>query len=171
MKPEALMNKRFVAIGLCLAMILSTFNAMAQGAAQASQSWDVLRQLPIGQELQVERKGGKKSSGTLVSSSDTEVVLARKSKTESFDRNDVRQIWTIAPPSRTKKAIYGGIGAIGGFLVGVPIAVSLGFKQCGGSCADEGAGVFGALIGLPVAGALAGRALARGKRTLIYVAP
>jgi hypothetical protein len=165
------MNKRFSAIGLCLAIIFSRTNAFAQGAAQASQSWDVLRQLPIGQKLQVERKSGKKSSGTLASSSDTEVVLARKSKTESFDRNDVKRIWTVEPPSRTKRAIFGGIGAVGGAMAGVMIAVSLGFKQCGGSCADEGAGILAAIIGLPIAGALGGRALVRGKRTLIYSAP
>jgi len=161
----------FAVISLSLAIVFSTSSAMAQGAAQANQSWDVLRQLPVGQELQVERKSGKKSSGTLVSSSDTEVVLARKSKTESFDRNNVKRIWTVDPPSRTKKAIFGGIGAVGGAMAGVMIAVSLGFKQCGGSCADEGAGILAAIIGLPIAGALGGRALARGKHTLIYVAP
>ena len=59
-----------------------------------------------------------------------------------------------------------------GFLVGVPIAVSLVFKQCGGSCADEGTGIVAALGGLPVGGVLVGRALAgKGKRTLIYSAP
>jgi hypothetical protein len=119
----------------------------------------------------VEKRDGKKSTGQIVSCSDTELVIERKGKLETFNRNDVKKVWSVLPPSQTKKAIFGAIGGVGGVMVGVPIAVSLGFKQCGGSCADEGAGALAALIGLPVAGALAGRALATGKRTLIYVAP
>jgi hypothetical protein len=165
------MNKRFVVIGLCLAIALSTTNALAQGTAPANQSWDVLRQLPGVPTLRVEKRDGKKSTGQIVSCSDTELVIERKGKLETFNRNDVKKVWSVLPPSQTKKAIFGAIGGVGGVMVGVPIAVSLGFKQCGGSCADEGAGALAALIGLPVAGALAGRALATGKRTLIYVAP
>jgi hypothetical protein len=45
--------------------------------------------------------------------------------------------------------------------------VSLGFKDCGGSCTSEKAGIVAALIRLSVAGLIGGRALAgKGKRTL-----
>src|SRR5262245_3307730 len=158
---------------LCWILILTTPGVMAQQTATASQSWDVLRQLSVGEEIRVERKvGDKKVSGRMVSLSDTELVIERKRKTETFRRDEVKNIWRVAAPSRRKKAIFGAIGGGLGFFVGVPIAVSLGFKQCGGSCVDEGIGAYAALIGLPVAGALAGRAMAgNGKRTLIYSAP
>ena len=165
------MSKRFVVIGLCLTIALSTTNVLAQGTAPSNQSWDVLRQLPGVQTLRVEKRDGKKSTGQIVSCSDTELVIDRKGKLETFSRNDVKKVWTVAPPNRTKRAIFSAIGAVGGVMAGTTIAVSLGFKQCGDSCADEGAGALAALIGLPVAGALAGRALAMGKRTLIYSAP
>ncbi len=165
------MNKRFVAIGLSLAMVFFALPVMGQGTAPANQLWDVLRQLSGVQTLRVEKRDGKKSTGLIVSCSDTELVIERRGKLETFNRNDVKKVWTVAPPNRAKQAIFSTIGGVGGALAGVTIAVSLGFKQCGGSCADEGAGAIAAIIGLPVAGALAGRALAMGKRTLIYVAP
>ena len=165
------MNKRFVAISLSLAMAFSTLPAMAQNTAPVNQSWDALRQLPGAQTLQVEKQNGKKSTGQIISCSDTELVIERKGKPETFSRNDVKKVWAIAPASRQKKAIFGGIGAGVGIVVGVPLGVSLGFKRCGGNCADEGAAALALLIGLPVAGAFAGRALAKGKRTLIYSTP
>ncbi|MDQ3013546.1 MAG: hypothetical protein M3X11_22935 [Acidobacteriota bacterium] len=165
------MNKRFIVIGLCLAMLFSTLPAMGQTTAPANQSWDVLRQLPGVQTLQAERRDGKKSNGQIVSCSDTELVIERKGKLETFNRNDVKKVWTVAPANRTQKAIFGGIGLLGGVMAGAAIAVSLGFKQCGGSCVDEGAGALAAVIGLPAAGVIGGRALARGKRTLIYSTP
>lgn len=165
------MSSYFVAIGLCLAMTLTSLPVLGQGTTPANQSWDVLRQLPGAQTLQVEKRNGKKSSGQIISCSDTELVIERKGKPETFSRNDVKKVWVIAPASRQKKAIFGGIGAGVGIVVGVPLGVSLGFKRCGGNCADEGAAALALLIGLPVAGAFAGRALATGKRTLIYSAP
>jgi hypothetical protein len=104
--------------------------------------------------------------------SDTELVIEGKGKSLSFSRDEVKNIWRVAPPSRTKQTIFGAIGLSAGLIFGVGIAVGLGFKQCDGSCADEGTGIVAALIGLPVAGALGGRALAgSGKRILIYSAP
>ena len=165
------MNKRFVAIGLCLAMSFSALPVMGQGTSPANQSWDVLRQLPGVQTLRVEKRDGKKSTGQIVSCSDTELVIERKGKLETFNRGDVKKVWSVAQPNRTKQAIFGAIGGFGGILAGTAIAVSLGLKECGGSCADEGTIIIAAMIGLPAAGVIGGRALAMGKRTLIYSAP
>lgn len=165
------MNKRFVAIGLCLAMIFSAFPAMGQGTAPANQSWDVLRQLSGVQTLRVEKRDGKKRTGQIVSCSDAELVIEHKSKLETFNRNDVKKVWSVAPASQAKQTVFGSLGLAGGLLAGTFIAVNLGFKQCGGSCADEGTGIVAAMVGLPVAGVLAGRALARGKHVLIYSIP
>ncbi len=167
---------KIAAFCLCWMLILTSPGVLAQQtnapANAPNQSWDALRQTLSAGRVQVQRKDGKKFSGEVLSLSDTELVIERKGKAESFKRDEVKKVWQVAPPSRRKRAIFGAIGGVAGFLVGVPIAVSLGFKQCGGSCADEGAGMLAALIGLPVAGAFAGRALAgKGKRTLLYSAP
>jgi|SRR5262245_2059981 len=164
---------KIVAFCLCWLLILTAPGVMAQQTTAPNQSWDVLRQLQAGEKLEVERKIGKKKvSGKFVSLSDTELVIKRKRKNESVMRDEVKNIWRVDPPSRRKKAIFGAIGGTVGFFIGLPLGVGLGFKQCGGSCADEGAGIIAALIGLPVAGVFIGHALAgNGKRTLIYSAP
>jgi hypothetical protein len=164
---------KITAFCLCWILILTAPGVMAQQTTALNQSWDFLRQLQVGEKLEVERRTDKKKvSGKFVSLSDTELVIERKGKDERFMRDEVKNIWSVAPPSRRKKVIFsvigGGVGAFFGFV----IALGLGLKQCGGSCADENTGMGAALIGLPVAGVLAGRALAgSGKRALIYSAP
>jgi hypothetical protein len=164
---------KIAAVCLCWILILTAPGVMAQQTTASSQSWDVLRQLQAGEKLRVERKtGAKKVSGKLVSLSDTELVIERKRKNEIFRRDEVKNIWRVAPPSRTKRAIFSVIGGSVGALFGAGIAIGLALDPCNGSCAGEGTGAVAALIGLPVAGVLAGRALAgNGKRTLIYSAP
>jgi hypothetical protein len=170
------MKKNFVALGLCWILIFST-TVMAQQTQATSTNWpntdwNDVRQLLVGEKIAVERKDGKKLRGKTVSVSDAELVLERKKRPETLKRDEVRKVWRIAPPSRVKQTIFGGLGLVGGILAGTFIAVNLGFKQCGGSCADEGTGMIAALIGLPVAGALGGRALAGGgKLTLFYSVP
>ena len=165
------MRSKIATFSLSFLLLLNPLDARAQQTA-ANQSWDVLRQtLPSG-NLRVEKKDGKKISGKVKSISDTELVIERRGKEVIFQRQDVKNVWQVTPPSRAKQTALGAAGLAGGLLAGVFIAVGLGFKQCGGSCADEGTGIVAALIGLPVAGVLAGRWLAgSGKRTLIYSAP
>ena len=169
------MNKSFLVIGLSVAMILATPNVLAQttlATNQAWQAWDDLRQLPADQPLRVERKDGQKFSGLLTSCTAAELLLERGGRVETFPRAEVRKVWRVAPPNRAKQKIFRSMGVLGGVFAGLLIALPLGFKQCGGSCADEKAAMLGAVIGLPVAGGLAGHALGgRGKHTLIYVAP
>jgi hypothetical protein len=164
---------KIAAFCLSWLLILTAHGALAQQPVAPNQSWDLLQQLQAGEKLEVERKTGKKKvSGKLVSLSDTELVIERKGKNERFSRDEVKNIWRVAPPSRRKRAIFSAIGGSVGAMFGVGIAVGLAFNQCGGSCADEKTGMAAAMIGLPVAGVLAGRALAgSGKRALIYSAP
>jgi hypothetical protein len=165
-------NKSLVAIGLCVAMLVSALNVPAQTTVAAGQAWDDLRQLSVNQALRVERKDGKKFSGLLNSCTATELLMERKGRVETFPRAEVRRVWRVGPPNRTKQQLFTGLGVGAGIFAGLIIGVGLGFKQCGSSCADEKAGILGAIVGLPVAGGVAGRALAgRGKHTLIYVAP
>ncbi len=164
---------RIATLSLCWTLILSAPAVMAQQTSAQNQSWDVLRQLRAGEKLEVERKVGKKRvSGKLISLSDTELAIERNGKTESFRSDEVKNVWLVAPPSRKKKVIFAAVGGGVGFLAGATIALGLALKQCGGSCGDEKAGAVAAIVGLPVGGALLGRAVAgKGKRTLIYSAP
>ncbi|MGH9768695.1 MAG: hypothetical protein ACREAB_14795 [Blastocatellia bacterium] len=143
---------KIVAFCLCWILILTAPGVMAQQTTAPNQSWDVLRQLQVGDKLRVERKVGKKKhSGKMVSLSDAELVIERKGKNESFRRDEVKNIWRVAPPSRKKQAILasigGGVGVFFGFIAAVGIAFSEGGSEAG-ACA--------ALVGIPVGGALAG---------------
>jgi hypothetical protein len=164
---------KITAFCLCCFLILNAPGVMAQQPTASNQSWDELRQLRVGEKIEVERKTvSKKVSGNFAGLSDVELVIKRKRKNESFGRDEVKNIWRVAPPSHRKQVVFGTIGGTLGILIGVPLAVGLGFKECGGNCADEGAGIVALLIGLPVAGALIGRKMAgSGKRKLIYSAP
>jgi hypothetical protein len=124
-----------------------------------------------GEKLEAQRKTSKKKiSGRLVSLSDADLIIARKGRSESFSRDEVKNIWLVAPPGRVKQAL-GSIILGAGIIFGIVVAAGLGFRECDGGCAEEGTAVVAALIGIPAAGFLADRALGNGKRTLIYSAP
>src|SRR5262245_52072752 len=165
---------KIAAFCLCWALILTAPGVMAQQTAAPSKSWDVLRQLQGGEKLEVEKKTGKKKvSGRFVSLSDADLIIARKGKTESFSRDEVKNIWRVAPPGRAKRAtgdICKGAGITSG-LIAVISALGLGLRECDGDCANEGVGIIAALAGISVAGFLADRALSKGARILIYSAP
>lgn len=166
------MRAKTISILLCWILLLASPGVLAQQAQSPNQSWDDLRQTLSTGKLQVEKKDGKKVTGQLKSISDAELVIERKGKDLSIERQQVKTIWTVAPPNRAKRRVFGALGFTGGLLGGAVIAVGLGFRQCGGSCADEGTGIVAALIGLPVAGIFLGHKLAGdGKRTLVYSAP
>jgi hypothetical protein len=162
---------KIVAKCLCWVLILTAPGVMAQQTTVPNQSWDALRQLQGGEKLEVQRKTGKKKiSGRLVSLSDADLIIARKGRSESFSRDEVKNIWLVAPPGREKEAL-GSISLGAGILFGIVVAVGLGSRQCDGGCAEEGIGIVAALVGIPAAGYLGNWALRNGKRTLIYSAP
>jgi len=159
---------KIAAFCLCWVLIGATPGVMAQQTAAPNQSWDLLRQLQAGEKIQVERKTDKKKlSGKFVSMSDTELVIERKRKNESFGRDEVKNIWRVKPPSRKKRAIFTSIGGGAGVFLGLISAVVIVFSENGSE-----AGAYAALIGIPIGCAFAGYAMAgSGKRTLIYSAP
>jgi hypothetical protein len=164
---------KIAAFFLCWTVVLTAPGVMAQQTIIPNQSWDVLRQLRAGAKVEVERKVVKKKvSGKLISLSDTELVIERKGKTESFRSDEVKNVWLVAPPSRKKRVIFASIGGGVGFFAGGLIGLSLALKRCQPNCGDEKAGQVVAVVGLSVGGALLGTAMAgNGKRTLIYSAP
>ena len=166
------MRVKTISLLLCWVLLLTSPGVLAQQVQSPNQSWDDLRQTLTAGKLRVEKKDGKKVTGQLKSLSDTELVIRRRGKDLGIERQQVKTIWTVAPPSRVAQTVFGVLGFTGGLIGGAMIAVGLGFKQCGGSCADEGTGIAAALIGLPIAGIFLGHKLAGdGKRTLVYSAP
>jgi hypothetical protein len=159
---------KITAICLCSLLILTAPGFMAQQTTVTNQSWDVLRQLQPGGKLEIESKTVKKKvSGKFVRVSDTELVIERKRKNVSFSRDEVKTIWSVAPPSRKKRAILTAIGGGVGVFFGLIAFVGIIFSEGGSE-----AGAYAALIGIPVGAGLAGYYMAgSGERTLIYYAP
>jgi len=164
---------KIVAFCLCWILVLTAPGVMAQQPAAPNQSWDLLRQLQIGEKVEVERKTGEnKLTGKFVSQSDTELVIERKRKNLSFGRDGVKNIWRVKPPSRKKRAILTAAGGGAGLFAGGLIGLALALDRCQPNCGDEKAGAVAAVVGLTAGGALLGHAMAgNGKRTLIYSAP
>lgn len=161
---------KIAAFCLCWLLILSAPGALARQANAPNQSWDVLRKTLVSGDVQVERNDRRKFSGKVIRVSDAELEINRKGKLESVRRNEVKKVWLVAKPR--KRDLYQAVGGVSGFIVGLGVTLELGFRECGGDCGDEKAGIAAALIGLPIACIFIGRALAgKTKRTLIYSAP
>ena len=65
-------------------------------------------------------------------------------------------------PRRTKRGVIGAVvGAAAGAVLGVGLAIGYATRDCGGSCSDEKAMIGVSLIGIPIAGGLAGYHIAK----------
>lgn len=138
---------------LCWLLILTAPGVMAQqtttptqSSTVPNQSWDLLRQLQAGEKIEVERKIGKKRGpGKFVGLSDTELLIERKGKNESFSRDEVKYIWRVKPPGPMKRVMFdvigGGLGYLGGFITAeavndekyiVVVALAMGAMMYGG---------------------------------------
>ena len=132
--------------------------------------WMRLGQL-VGKEVLVYVDGGAGVRARIVSVDDTSVrvrdVDGSSSTPRTIARADVDEIkqWT-----GRRGSVLGGIagGAAGGFA-GLYTFMSMMYKQCGRSCADEEFFAWSSLIGMPVGGALLGYHLAPGQRTLTTI--
>ncbi len=137
---------KVAAFCLCWIVILTLHGVLAQQAGAPNQSWDALRQLQGGEKLEVEKKAGKKKvSGKFVSLSDSELVIVRKGKNESFSRDEVKNIWRVKPPGTMKRVMFdvigGGLGYLCGFITAeavddekyiVVVALTMGAMMYGG---------------------------------------
>ena len=161
---------KITAFCLCWLLILTAPGVMAQRTNAPSQSWDVLRQMAVTGDLRVERKDGKKFSGEIIRVTNTELEINRKGKLESFRRDEVKKVWLVVLPSNRTQ--FQTTGMIASILPTLIIILKLGSSKCGDDCGLEGAGVVGAIVGIPLIGLLIGRALAgKSKRTLVYSVP
>jgi hypothetical protein len=159
MKPKVFF---LMMLALCLAG-----HVAAQTTNQ--QDWQAVMQLPAAANVRVETKDKHKKTAWLVAATDTEVKLEDDGEIFTFTRDEIKKLWHLREPNRTKQRIFSSIGLAAGTFAGIVIGTGLGLRQCGRSCDGEKAGVAAAIIGLPVAGGVIGYKLAgNGKPRLVY---
>ena len=161
-----------ITLFIFLVSLCCAFAVMANAQTADRQDWQAVMQLPAAANVRVETKDKHKKTGWFVAATDTEVKLEDDGEIFSFRRDEIKKLWQLREPNRTKQRIFSGIGLTAGTFAGIVLGTSLGLRQCGGSCNDEKAGVYAAIIGLPVAGGVIGYKLAgNGKPVLVYFAP
>jgi hypothetical protein len=167
------MKAKLAVISLSLIIVAQPSLASAQGAQLSSdQAWDLVKQTPLGEKLEVKLKDGRSAKGEMILASDSELSLSLKNQQAAeFKRDEIREVRRVLPPDPDKQKLFAGIGVGIGLMAGLAIAISQAERYCG-DCREEKVGVAVAMVALPVGGALIGRKLGgRGKRILIYQAP
>ena len=158
-------RKPKIVSALLIIMLLSSPLAMAQGPA-ASGDWGAVQALAPGEEIVVNLKDGRSGKGKLASVTDAELSLSRNSKSETFGRDRIFQIY-----SRKRKAEKGKYAAIGaGIGAGAGLGIGLAKNSPpvdDGEIYPIGGAILGAGIGA-VGGFIFGQA--KRKRVLIYQA-
>ena len=149
-------------------------------AVQKSQSdpradWSRVQRIAPSTEIVLSGHGMTARKCRLVSAGDTSLTVVDLEDagrpTVQIVRDDVIEIrrWTGG-----RGSLLGAvIGTAGGLMLVFRSAVILSYKQCGRSCSDEKALRGLAIVGLPLAGGLAGYYLPKSGRmlTTIYVKP
>ncbi|MGH9841177.1 MAG: hypothetical protein ACREEM_20685 [Blastocatellia bacterium] len=166
------MKTKLTAISLSLILLAQAPLASAQSTQLSSdRAWELVKQTPLGEKLEVKLKDDRKVKGEMIIASDSELSLSLKDQqTVQFKRDEVRVVWRFLPPDPDKQKIYSGIGVGVGLIAGLSLAVSQSERHCG-DCRGTKVGLIAALVGMPIAGSLIGRKLGgRGKRIVIYQA-
>lgn len=154
---------------LVVGLILLSLTTAAAGAAGV-EDWRNLHATPPGREVAVDTKTGRRIQGKLVSVSDSAItVRADRRQEETLGRAEVFKVLRRQPPRHRR--LYTGVGLGLGVIAGLGTATYIGLKHClFRNCAAENVGLAAVAFGVPVAGALAGRALAgKGEFELVYL--
>jgi len=156
---------------------LSDVPVHLQSQLDPRADWSRVQRLAASTEIVVSARGMTARKCRLVSADDTMLTVVDledvNRATRHIARDDVTEIrrWT----GRRGSPLGAAIGAAGGFFLGYVSTVNLAYKQCGGSCADEKFLMGLSIVGMPIAGGVAGYYLfpTPGRRTLttIYVKP
>ena len=156
---------------LFIAGLIVLLTGTSHAQTTDKQDWQAVQQLPAAVNVRVQTKEGKKKTGWLVAVTDTAVKLEDDGEIFVFQHDEIKNLWRLREPNRTKQRIFSGIGTGAGLMAGVLASVSLGFKQCGGSCNGERVGIFAAMVGLPVAGGVVGYKLAGNGKPVLIIMP
>jgi hypothetical protein len=149
-------------LAICLLCSPAT---LAQQPA-ASSEWSGVQNVGVGEELIIKLKDGKSVNGKLTTITDTEVRIRRKNQEQTFNKDDIQQVYhSQGKAAKAKYALIGaGVGAGAGAIVG---------SVKNSQTIDDGGIYIVALTPIMAgAGALAGWLVGQGRRRrlLIYQA-
>ena len=128
-------------------------------------NWEALKTVPVGDEVYVETRNGKRSKGRLRSVTDTTLTLSGNNQPVSFDQPTIKKIYRIVNGgSRAKNTL---VGTAIGTGIGVGIVAIL-LASTGGSDSTGEIVAIGMLVGAGLGagvGVLSGKG---NKKVLIY---
>jgi len=144
-------------------------NAVIKDGRQDSKQddWEAVKRVPVGDEITVETKDGKKTNGRVASITDTTMTISGQPQPLSFDQPSIKKVYRkVIGGSRAKNTLIGtAIGTgVGGGIAAVLLAAT------GGSDATGEILGIGMLIGAGIGsglGALTGKGE---KKVLIFEA-
>jgi Zn-dependent alcohol dehydrogenase len=161
------MKSKIVATGLIVVLlIIAVMQPVILGQAVGLPqfgTWDTVKTIPPGDEVEIELKSGKQVKGEMTSVSDGAIMVGRGSKSVTTTREEVKRLSRIIKKSSRKPILVGalvGAGVIGG---GTAVAAA------GGSNSGDDAAIFTVLMGLAGAGvgALVGTIFMKKKRSVL----
>lgn len=101
-------------------MVVFLMPALCLGQT-TEQAWDNLKQLQVGQKIEVVQADMKYVKGTFLSVTDEALTLRAKDTEVAIRRSDVLRVSSREHPKRLRNALLGaGIGAA---ALGVPVAI------------------------------------------------
>jgi hypothetical protein len=99
----------------------SNKNLPPQEVALARDNWEALKSIPVGDEITVETRDGKRTNGRMSSITATTLTISRKNQALNFDQPEIKKIFRqVSGGSRGKNSLLGtAIGAaIGAGIAG-----------------------------------------------------
>jgi hypothetical protein len=131
----------------------SSKNLPPQEVALARDNWEALKSIPVGDEITVETRDGKRTNGRMSSITATTLTISRKNQALNFDQPEIKKIFRqVTGGSRGKNSLLGtaigaaiGAGIAGFFMAALGDADARFLAFTMGFGASIGAGV-GALF-------------------------
>jgi hypothetical protein len=159
------MTTKLFALTIAVFLLLSQPSLSLGQSASQQQDWTAIEALASGVKLLMETKNGKQLKGNFNNASNTTIVITRKNRTETINRDDIQKIYQLSSGGSRGKSTLIGAGVGAGVGAG-GAAIALG--ATGGSDDFSGIMARGILIGAGI-GAVIGLLAGNGsKRTLIY---
>ena len=153
---------KFQKVALILILAASQ-TLVAQAASQQPDGWNVVRAIPVGEQLLVELKDGKQNKGKLSAVSETELTLLKGSQSTTLNHANIRRIFRLVGKTRGQSTLKGaGIGAATG--AGIGLVIYLPARDDIVGLIVPGFGAIGAGIGAAI-GAIGGSGQ---KKVLVY---
>jgi hypothetical protein len=115
------MKRKPAIVSLCLAVILIYSPLAIAQQPVAPDDWSAVQQVAPGDNLVIDLKDGKSLKGKLSSVTTDELIIIRKNRNESIQKNTIAQIYRVK--GKAEKGKYAAIGA--GIGAGVGLGIGL----------------------------------------------